>query len=309
MCFSPVFHRWYHAVRVILAILKQRTAFEQCSDESVNNEELRGASIPDKVMDLIHDDDYFWRNELMLRVIKPIADCVGNLEGRDAHIGLVLYEFMVLYRRIESIPSRFYSGKNRVHHQRSALLNLAVPHALDAINKRFDHLIKNDVYIVAMFLTPEYRSIALSGTRTTTENGPLRFTITNMVSAIYTLIRKMKYLDFVQDQGWRKEILDAVVLYAGNNYPFQLDPGSDPRKAADYWKQMKTFPVASMLSEFALRIFSVVFQAAPIETLFSSMGGIKSPKRNRMSVSCIINHDNIVIYNNLYFKLICRRRL
>jgi hypothetical protein len=244
---------------------------------------MRGASIPFNVLELISSEDFYWNNILMLRVLKPIADCVGNLEGRDAHIGLVLYEFMVLFKRIKAIPTKFYSGANKpTSYNKVRIISDAVKHALAAIRKRFDKVIHEDIYIVAMFLTPEYRSLPFSGTRA--------FDLKSICTIMCRLIRRMKNLDFKihdDDMSWRAELCDAASNYSVNNYPYQSGPGDDPRKVFDYWEHMKTFATSRVLATFALRILGIVFEAAPVETLFSAMGDIKTPKRNRLAVSLL----------------------
>jgi hypothetical protein len=259
---------------VIRAILLKQVAFEQCADESNNNFDRSKVKIPEEILDIICDVNFYWKNELMLKIVKPIADCVGNLEGRDAHIGLVLYEVIVVFRRIMAIPFRY---PHFLTSWKKAEVQSAVDHALKDLNQRFVKFMDNDIYVIAFFLTPEFRSIATS----------IYFNMVDILTKMVKMIRKMKDLSFIQsstDSSFRPKLLEETSWYASNSIPFNRHTGSNPRDVFEYWRFMEKTGLVPVLCSFALRVFSLVFHSAPVETLFSTLGNIKSPKRNKMMV-------------------------
>jgi hypothetical protein len=276
-------------VRVIHAILKKQTAFEQCVDESMYNIQRQKCEIPQNIQDIISDPDFYWINNLMLNVVKPIADCVGNLEGRDAHIGLVLHEIIILYRRIHKIQERYL--KLRLLATKRTMVEDAVALALDSLNKRAFNLFENDIYIIAFFLTPEFRSIATSKF----------FPIASIVKKIFDMIRKMNHINFKSDANWRTKIYEQLQFYSENLSPFIYHAGTDTRDVHGYWKLIEDTNQARELSMFALRVFALVFHSAPVETLFSTMGNMKTLKRNRMQVALLyLLFNKFVIIITMY---------
>ena len=237
-----------------MVIVENAQAFEQIADESINN--INTSDMDADVLDIIQDRHFIQDNQILLEFVKPIADAVAVLQADDAHIGLVIGEFLKLHNHINDIKGN--------HKAKTQCLRILVA--------RFEVITESNAHIVGFALTPQFRNIAFS-----------RITEREMSEKLIELARQI--LRSVTKRQL-SNLVTQLVAYRRNDMAFRGH--TDGQHARDYWRVIASREVAEELSSLALKLLEFVPQASRIETLFSGMELTKTKLRNRMNVSSIM---------------------
>lgn len=179
---------------------------------------------------------------------------IGVLEERTAHLGLIWQEFIKIHRFIQE----------KIDDQENNRLPDLYKNTINLLKTRFNKRAKDfdePIYLVSIFLTPEFRKIACGG----------KYNFNDYTNMIVDLAI-----------NWNFSFNDSVKI--GNqlqSYFENIDPHygweSDPVK---YWQSMKKHPE---LAKFALMVFAIYPSSGKVERLFSIMSCTKTKKRNNLS--------------------------
>jgi hypothetical protein len=128
--------------------------------------------------------------------------------------------------------------------------------------------IDDPVYILAFFLNPGYRRVAVSK----------EIQLKDIKKGIVWIALKWGY-----SSEQCNRLITQVRDYYENKPPFdQQRYGSDQ---VEYWTALEQSDKTDILRSIALQLFCIVIQSRGCESLFSMMGYVKTKFRNRMSDS------------------------
>lgn len=251
--------RWYtftsmcHSVYIFKEGFKEMLPSQIQDQEDEAEEPKLPADIIKIIKSSIFDDALFLYN-----LTKPIMTSIGVLEENTAHLGMIWEEFVKLHKFI----------KAKIDDQSINRLPELYKNTIDLLEERFNKRAKNydePIYLVAIFLTPEYRHIACGG----------KYTLED-----YTLMM----IDLAI--AWNFSLEDTVDIGDGfQMYYDNIDPhyGSESNPVK-YWKSMTQQP---QLSRFALMVFAIYASSGKVERLFSIMSCTKTKKLNKMSKATV----------------------
>ncbi|CAG8545044.1 5471_t:CDS:2 [Ambispora leptoticha] len=90
---------------------------------------------------------HYATNDILIKIIKPVVDAIGRLESRDTTLADVFKELIYIHLEISKLEEDSISGFKA--------------HALTVISRRAREF-SNDIYFIALFLSPVYKSMAIS---------------------------------------------------------------------------------------------------------------------------------------------------
>lgn len=132
--------RWYSLMLVCLGVENFERGFQYCLSHSRNNP--NSPTIPVDISTIIEDRYHFADNSLFVKILKPVIDAIGRLEGRDASVGDVLAEFINAKQAISDLD---IANQGQVF--KNEVLQILSDRA-----KSYDEAI----YIVGLYLIPRY---------------------------------------------------------------------------------------------------------------------------------------------------------
>ena len=263
MLFTFQYYRWYDATKTCMSIEQSEPVFEKLV--RYINDSVDIPAFDDEVLDIINDKAHYTKNRLWLQFLKPVTDAVASLERNDAHVGTVLIEFIILYRKIKDFKT------TNVDRNLRNMAEDAKSYVLQVLDKRFAVIYNCKIFVLGLFLTPAWRNVVTSSVQF-----PLKDYIIRGLG-VFAQSRGMLTKSF------GTELVAQIDQYAHNKAPF-VHAFVSGQSTIEFWKACREQRGMMELSTIALLIFELVPQAAPIETVFSMMGNIKSVKKNRMTV-------------------------
>lgn len=250
-----------------MSIEQAESSFRKLA-EFINDDETDKPEFDSTVLEIITDQSNFRMNRLWLQFLKPITDAVASLQRNDAHVGSVLVEFIILYRKIHEFKTSNITDRALKRSAEEAKI-----HILQILDKRFAVIYNCKIFVLGLFLTPAWRNVVSSSDQ---------FPLNDYIKRGLGEFAKKRGLLTV---SFGKELVTQIDLYTRNMPPF-AHAFATGQSSIDFWKTCHALRGMAELSTLALLIFELVPQASPIETVFSMMGNIKSLKKNRMTV-CI----------------------
>ena len=216
----------------------------------------RNDALPSEVISIIENRKHFTFNEVVMKFVQPVVDSIGRLEKRTSSLADCYLEIIRLCYRIYSlrIPGQ--------EHFRS--------HVIRVLNKRSAEFLKDDIYLLALFLHPKCRGLAFSGQN-------------NLMNIMN---RATKY---AKDLGW-SESASRILLTNIHQYRFGqgiFSFGLSQYDPVVYWDLVGGDASNNTLKYMARLIFKIVPQAADVERIFSTLVLQNTKLRNRMEVSTL----------------------
>ncbi|CAG8693720.1 439_t:CDS:2, partial [Cetraspora pellucida] len=137
--------RWYSIAKVCLGVSTFERGFLYClrlsESDKTNYPEIR-----ENIKNIINDRYHFASNNTLIQVIKPVVDAIGRLESRDATLADVFKELIYVHREVSRLEVPIPGFK---------------AHVLAVISRRAREF-SDDIYFVALFLSPTYKKMAMS---------------------------------------------------------------------------------------------------------------------------------------------------
>lgn len=222
--------RWYSLIFVCLGILNFEKGFQKCLELS----SVGGyPKLPPDIAKIICNRFHFAANSELVKIIKPVIDSIGRLEGRDATLANILQEFIYLRTMLLRFSWSNEDSKRFVQD---------VKRIIGVREKKYD----KDIYFVALYLSPRFRNIAKSK----------RKTFVHMKYAIFLLAKNW---DFGRDEVDQLN----VDLSHYDNYDIAFgNAESLPKEPRKYWQQIVNVP---SLRKLVLKLFSIVPHGAAVE--------------------------------------------
>lgn len=245
--------RWYTFTAMCESVYIFKNGFKELlnvptpdEDEDVEEEGKEAIKPPELPSDII--------KIIKSSIFDDVFFSIGVLEERTAHLGLIWQEFIKIHRFIQE----------KIDDQENNRLPDLYKNTINLLKTRFNKRAKDfdePIYLVSIFLTPEFRKIACGG----------KYNFNDYTNMIVDLAI-----------NWNFSFNDSVKI--GNqlqSYFENIDPHygweSDPVK---YWQSMKKHPE---LAKFALMVFAIYPSSGKVERLFSIMSCTKTKKRNNLS--------------------------
>ncbi|CAG8720486.1 10884_t:CDS:2 [Cetraspora pellucida] len=137
--------QWYSLAKVCLGVSTFERGFQHCLKLSETNK-TKYPKIKDEIKSIVNDRYHFASNDTLVKVIKPVIDAIGRLESREATLADVFKELIYIHLEISRLDIPIIGFKT---------------HALIIISKRAREF-SEDIYFIALFLSPIYKNIAVS---------------------------------------------------------------------------------------------------------------------------------------------------
>ncbi|BBN10816.1 hypothetical protein Mp_5g06650 [Marchantia polymorpha subsp. ruderalis] len=233
---------------VVAFVLDSSTRFQHCVKKSKLPNE---PPINKDIFKLVEDDYHFAMNKELCKLIKPIADSIARMEQSSTTLDQIFAELIKLYTVVKDTDV-------------TEFCSLFKAHMIKIIQKRaseFDH----PIYFVALFLNPQYQSVAISRTKT----------YNNIQNDIANFAK-----------GWRFTKANTISLLADlNEYTNRSEvfTNSQPKDCAiNFWQSLVG---ANALRVFALKIFSIAPHNAAVEHCFHN----SHYQRQKFAIACQSN--------------------
>lgn len=242
--------RWYSFVSMCATAKSYTDGFKHCLhiyDSSDNVPEIP------KDIQLIIRSDIFLKVSFLFNVLKPLVSAIAVLERRDAKLSEVWISFIKIHKYLRTVSRETLP---------EVYIKIAA-HMVERLNFRAVKFTA-PIYIVALFLTPQYRKICTSK----------KFMPAHVHYMATKLATKWKIIKTHADGETLKAQLED---YTENKKPHHANE-KDPWK---YWTELNS---QQLLADLAKTIFSIIPSSASIERLFSKLKRAKTPYRNRMLV-------------------------
>ncbi|CAG8658548.1 7362_t:CDS:2 [Cetraspora pellucida] len=241
------FFIWYSLAKVCLGVKAFERGFSQYIDLSrTNNYPI----IKTEIQDIVRNHHHFANNDTLVTVLIPVVDAIGHLESKKTTLADIFKELLNIYLTILRANISIDGLKN---------------HALAAINRRACEFSDN-IYFIALFLSPYYKKIAISKKMP----GDL------MIRALLELAKSWNF-----DKRESTLLLKELINYKNGDAPFDTYRNIGDINPRTFWKQFSGS--SPLLRQFAIKVFSIVLHAAAVERLFSSLELMKTKSQNRMS--------------------------
>ena len=137
--------RWYSVINVFRSVHEHEPAFRYRLKKSENGD---CPSIPQDVKDIIIDRAHFRNNEMCLKLTRTISDTIAESEKTAFTLADCLLRFMVIYKATALLDFPLLYGELKQHF-------------LSTVQRRFEDYFRNPVYVVALFLHPKYKILAI----------------------------------------------------------------------------------------------------------------------------------------------------
>ena len=245
--------RWFSFAELVNSLLEKKQFFrETFSRETVEGRDNRRA-LPQDVHNIISDPIFFDNLADLQLVFNQITGAIKSLEGDASSVAFVWPVIIKLFKSLQQ------SLINEDGSTRQSLIATAI----NSLNKR-SVIISNDLFFVAFFINPNYRAMAISGSISERE---MQEKIARMAIAMGKSLEETK------------SIIKEAKDYLNGNREY----GSKIEGPLEYWNSIPPNP----LTEFNLRLLSVLPHSAVVERLFSRMAYIKDKYQNRMAGSTL----------------------
>ncbi|KAA1090948.1 hypothetical protein PGT21_018819 [Puccinia graminis f. sp. tritici] len=251
--------RWYSMAKLCLGVESHEEGFKYCL-ETLENTSVDTPSMTKAVINVIKDRDHFTSNSVLVKLLKPIVDGIAHLESSHTTLASIWGVIINTYTLIQSteVYSRFQPFKE---------------HCINVLADRVK-VFQDNIYIIAFFLHPSYRKVAVSRKHSLADIGMM-------------ILEVAKCWNFTRSEALH--IQTSINRYYNNLYPFnvQLSNFNATTLPLNYWMSVPITPEATGLKKFAIRVMEIVPHAAGVEGLFSMMNSIKTKSRNRMNPSSL----------------------
>ena len=239
--------RWYSMTKVCMSV----SYYQEFLLQAIKNQgtsDLYPKMKEQVIMSIT--ERHFLDNKDLVKIMSPLADLIGNLEKASTTLADIYVQFIKLHVYYKNMSlDLFYR-------------NAFVSEAQKLLSKRSRQYFNDPIYAIVLFLVPMHRDFAVS------KNFSFDFIKKNIIeiaikwkwskSECITLNQEMaKYSSFLFSQAHLK-----------------MKPGS-------FWSSTHHF--SEPTRRFCDYVFKLKGQAAPVETVFSTLSYIKPKIRNRLT--------------------------
>ncbi|KAL1739411.1 ribonuclease H-like domain-containing protein [Schizophyllum fasciatum] len=252
--------RWYAMTLQSISVRALRLPLQTTCLRSDAQQATDGLSpVKANVIQTVLFDQNYW-NELdqLIRLTKPMVDMIGNLESLDATLVDCVLELLRCARMLSAMSPQPSDDPEFLQH------------AKDVFNRRFIAMV-TPIHALALFLHPLCRTLALSAAET------LKFTLQTMQITALEIAAKWRWS---RDEVTARQLARDLELYNTGKGVWS----GGKADALDWWRNLPITAVEHPIKTLAILLFSVVPHSAEVERLFSSLGGVQSPKRCNLSV-------------------------
>ncbi|OAV96614.1 hypothetical protein PTTG_00808 [Puccinia triticina 1-1 BBBD Race 1] len=238
---------WYSMAKVCLGVQSHEIGFRKCL-ELLRDPLVDTPSMTKAVIEVIEDRDHFTGNQTLVCLLKPVVDAIGNLERAETTLADIWKELLDTYKNISEVDvyTRFEPFK---------------VHCLDVIHAQ-TKVYHEEIYIVAFFLHPAYRRVAVSKKHSLPDIGQM-------------ILQLAKNWRFTKSEA--SLLKDSINCYYNAIYPFNL---KNTDKPLEFWLAVPHTPDSEPMKKLAIGMLNIVPHAAGVEGLFSMMSAIKTKFRN-----------------------------
>lgn len=268
----------------LVKVCKAMGALSADSFDTILEDESAGISA--KVATVLRGD-LFETAKRISKIFDPLIDSIKYLESYKASITFVWDTFYVLNSNYEILRL------DLIHSGESVYL-LDIAHA--SLNK-WAMSYTDPVYIVAFFLTPAYRLIAVSK----------HFNVAKMTKYILDIAHHWGCYDETQ----AKQLKVQVKIYSSNSNTFPQKVNST-ENAIDYWNAVKVSAKVDILRDFALKLLNLVAHCSPSGRLPNTMSKEASWEMGQVKYeveSGTRQHNDIEFDELALEKLLCSNRM
>nr|CCA27740.1 predicted protein putative [Albugo laibachii Nc14] len=197
---------------------------------------------------------------MCLKLTRIISDTIAESEKTAVTLADCLLRFLVIYKATALLDFPLLYGELKQH-------------CLSTIQRRFEEYFRNPIYVVALFLHPKYKSLAISSELYNTKDayGDIIF-FASVWRFTKAEVRDMREAvrDYSKGIGYFADF-DGVVTYP-----------------TEWWRNVKSKqPGIEGLRKLAILVHGIVPHVADIERMFSLLGYQHTKSRNNMSTSTL----------------------
>lgn len=245
--------RWFSFYEMLQSISSKEQWFKTTFDMSTAVGRSNRKTLKLNVLHLI-DGNLFTELKHWLNVFGCLVETTKALESDQASICDIWPQMIKMYKHFETIlnGNEFPNFQSVLH---DLLLNI----------DRRSQMYHEDVFLVAFYLNPNYRTMATSQA----------YTPGNILRRLAKIS-----ITFGYSREDSQSMIDEGKLYLGGLGKFN----SKEAVAIKFWKNVSE---PSVLKTVALRIISIIPHSAACERLFSRMNYVKSKSQNRMSADTL----------------------
>lgn len=253
--------RWFSFFSMCKSIVNLRDGFKNIFDKNTSQGQENLKTLPKDIKLFVQDITFFAKIESCCSFFEELVTTIKQLERDTASIVdiwpciIKLYSFYARLR--EEVPADFKD---------------ILESFLKQINIR-SKVYLEDIYILAFFLNPNYRQMAISK----------HFQITN----IKIILRQMAK-DRNLTLGEARLLLKLAEQYSEGDGEFRSQEGNSIK----FWGSMPDSP----LKQIAQSVLNTLPHSASCERLFSRMSYIKDKYQNRMSPETLTGLTQCKLY-------------
>lgn len=245
--------RWYSFVTMCNRAILFEQGFKECA-RNVYDKKL-----PRDVKDIFEGGTLpHVRN--IFKILEPFTDAIAVLERQSCAMGEVLITFIKLFKHLKCVDTSQLPA---------TYLKLYSDFVTNFSNRAC--LFLEPTYIVALYLSPEYRYICTFN----------RYKPIDVHKMALKMVRNWSPMNKSAATLFGQQILS----YHDNSGPYKKQCGNP----LEYWGNFKDSP----LGAFALTLLGLCPSSASVERLFSSLSKTKTKYRNRMLPDNLIKHGVI----------------
>lgn len=245
-----------YGLSIEIKILLFRSALlEICCREDARKKTNGLSPVSPEVIETVIRMDNFWDIlAQLIRIVKPLADGIGNLESRNINLADCVLEMLRCARTLAGVKLEEGDSEDFLSHARNVF------------NRRFNAM-NTARHSLALFLHPLCRKLAISS-----KNGR---TFDFMLETAVGIAKQWRWGRQKADR-----LLTDLRLYHQCKEPFS----GGQSDGLDWWENLAVRAEEHPLKILAVTLFSIVPHSAEVERLFSTLSGVQSPKRATLSV-------------------------
>lgn len=228
--------RWFSFVEMYKSVAEKEKWFNLTfgnNPEGIKNQR----QLPSHVREFISDRNNFTNLAQIVELFDSIKKHIQFLESDQASLCDVWPQLLTMFKYFENAFCDYEPPFDMIIHD-----------IITSMNKRM-HVLQQDIFVIAFFLNPAYREIAISRKFDERE-------IRSMIGE-YALSLSFCYEECVS-------LVKEIRKYINGEPPFDL-------KEVDAVKFWKSMPYNTTLKTLALRVCSIIPHSASCERLFSRM--------------------------------------
>lgn len=243
---------WYSLLRLCRAIGSLEEGFKYCYSTRLrltNAEEFS-----DVVANILTKGDVFVTNRILVDVLEPVLDAIDFITMATANVAFVWETLYEINAHFETLKVNGTSN--------SELHNILLDVAQSSWNRRAMNYM-DSIYVVAFFLSPKYRKIAVSR----------HFSLHQVKQSIEETAQKWDCYEELQLAEFKAQV--------DGYYEYQYPHHDRQHNALEYWQSLpETDPGVALLRDFALKVLSLVPHTA-------SSGRLMARSRRRLQSSAV----------------------